>query len=95
MPTVISSWLKSSWRPMSIWMAATSSEDENATTTYIATHVGSADGSSSHLRRDAEGRERGRAAGLLGEGGARISRAISRNLAQSRAISRHLAASLA
>jgi hypothetical protein len=46
-PTVTSSWLKSSWRPMSIWMAATSRDDEKATTTYMPSHVGNAVGTRS------------------------------------------------
>ena len=48
MPTVMSSWLKSSCLPISIWIAATSSDDENATTTYMPSHVGKSDGKSSH-----------------------------------------------
>ena len=47
-PTVMSSWLKSSCRPMSIWIAATSSDEEKATTTYMASQVGKAPGTSSH-----------------------------------------------
>eukprot|EP00964_Phaeocystis_antarctica_P152473 scaffold120351_cov57-Phaeocystis_antarctica.AAC.2 len=35
MPTLMSSRLKSSALPMSIWMAATSSDEEKATTTYL------------------------------------------------------------
>ena len=47
MPTLMSSRLKSSALPMSIWIAATSRDDEKATTTYMPIHVGSSEGSSS------------------------------------------------
>mmetsp|Transcript_35116 Transcript_35116/g.89136 ORF Transcript_35116/g.89136 Transcript_35116/m.89136 type:complete len:201 (+) Transcript_35116:282-884(+) len=70
MPTLMSSRLKSSALPMSIWIAATSREEEKATTTYMPIHVGSSEGSSS--QRTSEGRKKRNASsgGAAGCGGA-------------------------